>query len=81
MKSVLCYYFSHSTQQNELYQCPGLKKKNAKDDRVGSVKLVVIILKDQSRNTKAFWLVSDHGEISVMEVSDMSDLINKLILL
>lgn len=30
------------------------KKKIAKDDRVGSVKLVVIILKDQSRNTKAF---------------------------
>lgn len=56
-------------------------KKFAKDDRAGAVMLVVTTQKDQSKNTEVFWLVSDHGEISVMEVFEVGNFINKLFLL
>lgn len=53
----------------------------SEEERVGTVRLLVITLKDQSRNTVMFRLVSDLDEISVTEEFEVSNLINKLILL
>lgn len=53
-------------------------KKCSRDERTVPVTLVVITLKNQGRNTMLFWWVSDLGEISITEVFEVDNLINKL---